>query len=108
MRRGGFFFILGRFSAIIKYIFKGNFMGCACKNKAKQIEKISEGYNTPEEKHGIFYKILKFILQLGFGVLASAIIIVLIVPILLYVFICLMLGKQVNFNLKNFRKKKKN
>ena len=76
-------------------------MGCNCKNK---FEKINEKYGDGEKtvkKDNIFIKIIEFILQMLFGIFCGAIIIVMIVPMLIYIIISMMFGKQVVFRIKN-------
>lgn len=79
-------------------------MGCNCKNK---FEKINEKYGDGEKtvkKDNIFIKIIEFILQMLFGILCGAIIIVMIVPMLLYIIIRMMFGKETTIKMKNITK----
>lgn len=80
-------------------------MGCNCgKNKLNAInEKYGDG-SINETKSNPFIKMLEIIAQLGFGILCGAIIIVMIVPILIYVILCIMFGKQATFKLKKINK----
>ena len=86
-------------------------MGCGCKSEISKFEKYT-GYHSKgesgnnKEKLGIFSKIMKFFLQLFFGIFCGAVIIVMIVPMLLYIIICLMTGRQAHFTIKNLLKKK--
>jgi hypothetical protein len=75
-------------------------MGCNCK---KTVDKINEKYGDGGKdinKINPFLKILHFIMQILFGILCGAIIIVMIVPMLVYVIFCLMFGKQATFRIK--------
>ena len=78
-------------------------MSCNCKNKANAISK-KYGDGEVEKPRTIFSKIIDFILQFAFGILCGAIIIVMIVPMLLYVIICIMFGKQASFRIKDLEK----
>ena len=74
-------------------------MGCACKKKL----------NLPEETDNkkptnLLTRIIEFILQVCFGFVCSFLILVLIIPMLLYIFISLMLGKQASFNVNKLVK----
>jgi len=74
-------------------------MGCNCKKKIDTItEKYSDGEAT-EERQNIFQKIGGKIVQFIFGILFSAIIIVMTVPFLIFVCAGLILGKDININL---------
>lgn len=80
-------------------------MGCNCgKNKIKQInEKYGDG-NDETRKANPLVKIFEFIMQIAFGILCGAIIIVMIVPMLIYIIFCLMFGKEASFRIKNLNK----
>lgn len=84
-------------------------MGCNCKNKYKGFEKLAYGGKSTDEKKKFnwFEKILKVLLQIGFGILSGAVIIIMIVPMLVYIIGCLILGKEAHFNIKNITKKQK-
>ena len=80
-------------------------MGCNCgKNKIKQInEKYGDG-NDETRKANPLVKIFEFIMQIAFGILCGAIIIVMIVPMLIYVILCIMFGRDANFKIKDITK----
>lgn len=80
-------------------------MACNCKKQIDRInEKYGDGDNT-EVKLNPLLRILQFILQIGFGILCGAIIIVMIVPMLIYVIFCMMFGKQPGFRIIDFNKR---
>lgn len=84
-------------------------MGCNCKNGYKSFEKYSDNGSdgdNGQEKLSFPLKILRIIMQMLFGIFCSAVIIVMVAPMLLYVFYCLITGSQAHFKLKNFSKKK--
>lgn len=84
-------------------------MACSCKNKFKQMEKYSDegvSQHNSKEKLNPFKKILQILMQLCFGIFCSVVIIIMIVPMLLYIIICLITGKEAHFELKNYLKKK--
>ena len=79
-------------------------MGCNCK---KTIDNINVKYGDGgkvDRKTNPFVKILQFILQIAFGILCGAIIIVLAIPMLAYIIFCMMFGKQPSFRIKNLNK----
>lgn len=79
-------------------------MGCNCKNKVDAINKNYGNGGEDNDRTNIFAKILQFIAQIAFGILCGAIIIVMIVPMLIYIILCMMFGKQVNFRIKDYSK----
>ncbi len=85
-------------------------MGCNCKNKYKSFEEIADGngdeIDAKKEKLNFPMKILQIFMQLIFGIFCSVVIIIMIVPMLLYIIGCLITGKQAQFKLKKFGKKK--
>lgn len=79
-------------------------MGCNCKNKVDAINKKYGDGGDNKQKTNPLMKILEFIMQIAFGILCGAIIIVMIVPMLIYIIFCLMFGKQANFRIKDVNK----
>lgn len=79
-------------------------MGCNCKNKIDAINKNLGDGGEENKKTNPLMKILEFIMQIGFGILCGAIIIVMIVPMLIYIIFCLMFGKQANIRIKDVNK----
>lgn len=80
-------------------------MACNCKNKINAIDKkYGDGNNNDGEKLNPILRIIQFIAQLCFGVICGAIIIVLIIPILIYIILCMMFGKDANIRLINPKK----
>ena len=80
-------------------------MGCNCKKTYDKMVKYSDGYT--DEKTGVSRTLLKVtnkIAQFFFGILVGGIVIVMIVPIVVFLIGCLIVGKEPNFN---FTKKKK-
>lgn len=78
-------------------------MGCSCKNKANLLDtKYGDGNN--EKNETFLLKILNFILQIAFGILCGAIIIVMGVFVLFYVVGCIIIGRQPSFKIKNIEK----
>ena len=76
-------------------------MACNCKKTVDNINaKYGDGKKV-DKKTNPFMKILQFIMQIAFGILCGAIIIVMIVPMLVYIIICIMFGKQPSFKIKN-------
>ena len=60
-------------------------------------------YNDKQKTNPLM-KILEFIMQIAFGILCGAIIIVMIVPMLIYIIFCIMFGREAKFKLKNLNK----
>lgn len=84
-------------------------MGCACKNKIKNIEKYSDDFSMVKEKPNFLKRIFQAILQMLFGIFVGAIIIVATIPLLIYIIGCIMFGKQatIMLNIKKLFSKKK-
>lgn len=87
-------------------------MACSCAKKAQMLERYDhertgKPYNEKGDRKKLnpFMKILQILMQICFGILCSAVIIIMIVPMLLYIFICLITGRQAHFTIKNFLKK---
>ena len=69
------------------------------------MEKYSDGYTGEKtDVSSTLLKVVNKIAQFFFGILVGGIVIVMIVPIVLYLIGCLMVGKEPKFN---FIKKKK-
>ncbi len=79
-------------------------MGCNCKKKVDAINKKYGDGGNDVEKTNFLFKFLEFISQIALGILCGAIIIVMIVPMLIYVILCMMFGKQATFRIKDFNK----
>ena len=80
-------------------------MGGNCKNKVDAInQKYGDGGKSENTKVNPLLKILEIIMQIGFGIICGAIIIVMIVPMLIYIIFCIMFGKQANFRIKDVNK----
>ena len=80
-------------------------MGCNCgKNKIREInQKYGDG-NDGDKKVSPLAKILDFMMQIVFGILCGAIIIVMVIPMLIYIVFCLMFGKDASFRIRNLDK----
>jgi hypothetical protein len=85
-------------------------MGCACKNDLKKFEKYADGKIELEDNETLLGKIFQMILQFCFGIVAGAVIIIAVIPLLVYIIGCLLIGKQPFvklFNIKKIFSKKK-
>ena len=84
-------------------------MGCNCKNKANHIrEKYGDNNDIEEdEKIGIFSKILRFFLQITFGIFVGVIVIVMLIPMIIWLIICMMFGIEPHLKLYNISKRLK-
>lgn len=87
-------------------------MGCNCKKKYNAMKKYADNKEEIEKEElnqNIINKVATFFLQIIFGVVASCILILIIVPMMIYVSICLILGKEAYIKIINpqrfFRKK---
>lgn len=79
-------------------------MGCNCKNKIEAINKnLGDGGNENKFFNPLL-KIIAFVSRIAFGILCGAIIIVMIVPMLIYVILCIMFGRDANFKIKDITK----
>ena len=80
-------------------------MGCNCKKKIDVInEKYGDGGKDSEKLNPLF-KVIQFIAQIAFGILCGAIIIVMIVPMLIYIILCMMFGREAKFRIIDFNKR---
>ena len=79
-------------------------MGCACKNDLKKFEKYADGKIVLEDNSTWHSKVFQAILQFGFGIVAGAVVIITVVPLLVYVIGCLLIGKQPFVKLINIKK----
>lgn len=80
-------------------------MSCNCNKKAKDFaEKYGDGEIT-EHKLSFPLKIVKFIMQMLFGILVGAILIVMLVPMMLYIMVCIMFGLTPTIRIKDWTKK---
>jgi len=78
-------------------------MRCNCKKKVDKInEKFGDGGKDSENEFFLL-KVLRFIIQMLFGILCGLLIIVMAVPMLLYVIICMMFGKEPTFRIRNLK-----
>ena len=79
-------------------------MGCNCKKTVDKInEKLGDGEEVVEKSNPLSM-IIKFFGQILIALLCGAITIVLIIPMLIYVIVCLMFGKQPHIRIRNFNK----
>jgi hypothetical protein len=82
-------------------------MGCACKNKIKNIEKYAdEGSVSVESKGGFLEKFWEILMRMALGILCGVVIIVVSVPLIIYLIICMMFGKGMHINLNKVRELK--
>lgn len=79
-------------------------MGCACKKDLKKFEKYADGKIILDNNTTWYSKIIQAILQFGFGIIAGAVVIVAVVPLLVYIIGCLLIGKQPFVRLINIKK----
>lgn len=84
-------------------------MPCNCK---KRLEKIEEKYGdnpiVTNKSLNIWLKILKFILQIPFGILVGGIVIVILIPMLAYIIFCMMFGLEAKFRIIDWNKRLNN
>lgn len=74
-------------------------MGCNCKKTYNKLEKYSD--NKINNNKGIINNILNLILQIGFGILIACLFIIIIIPIIVYITICLIIGKEPSIRIKH-------
>lgn len=80
-------------------------MACNCKKKYETLKQYAD--NNPDLEKVVnnpFMKILRFVLQIGFGILCGAVFIVMVIPFLIYVIISMMFGKEINLNITKINK----
>lgn len=81
-------------------------MGCNCKKTHDTYRKLSDDPSDryDDEKTSAFDHIFNVIAQFIFGTVVGAILLVCIVPMLIYIIGCLMLGKEPSFRIVNIKK----
>ena len=86
-------------------------MACNCKKNYDEMEKYADDHVDGidnEGKTNIFLKILEFLYRIPLGILAAALIIIMMVPFLIYTIICVIFGLEPHINIKLPRKFRKN
>lgn len=79
-------------------------MGCACKNDLKKFEKYADGKIELEDNKTWYGRIFQVLLQFCFGIVMGAAIIIVVIPLLIYIIGCLLIGKQPFVKLINIKK----
>jgi hypothetical protein len=80
-------------------------MGCNCKNKVNAInEKYGDGGISDKMEKNLLFRLIAFISKIFFGILCGVIIIGMAIPMLLYVTLCLMFGKEAHFRIRDYSK----
>lgn len=77
-------------------------MGCNCKNKVNP--KYDNGNGNTNGKTSILQSILTAILQFAFGLFATTVFIVAIIPLIVYIIFSLCTGHPMVFRIPNFTK----
>lgn len=78
-------------------------MGCNCRNKKDVFARLADEMDDNKKK-SIFVKILEKILTLLFGIFMGVLFIIMAVPLVIYVLICIIFGKQPTLKIKNLEK----
>lgn len=83
-------------------------MGCNCNKRTldKVMEYAEDNSIIDENKDNWFYRLLGGIGTMLFTILLFVLFILIAVPMVVYVAVCLLFGKQPHFVLKNFLKKR--
>ena len=79
----------------------------ACNCKAKEVVDAAlemSGENAIKAPKNIFAKIASFIMRLALSILVSVVFIILAIPLILYVAVCIILGRQPTVNVGKFQK----
>lgn len=80
-------------------------MSCNCKNKVNAInEKYGDGGISDRMEKNPLFRLIAFISKIFFGILCGVIIIGMAIPMLLYVTLCLMFGKEAHFRIRDYSK----
>ncbi len=83
-------------------------MSCNCgKRKLQQISKKygdDKGVNFMSSKNPVA-KLIQMIMQLIFGLIIGCVMMVLVVPLMIYITISMMFGKEININLSDLIKR---
>lgn len=82
-------------------------MGCNCKRNLEEIDrKYGDNGGIIEKTISPISKIIQVIAQFGFGLICGAIVLVVFIPILIFIIISMMLGKDIKIkNPQNLFKK---
>lgn len=82
-------------------------MGCNCTNKIKNVEKYADGPAVVEkDNEGLLENIWLFLIRIIIGILCGMVIIVGLVPLVIYITVCLMFGKTPTISLSKIRELK--
>ena len=83
-------------------------MGCNCKKNYKKISKVADGIYGGERNiqskmtfTGVLNTIYLAVTQFLFGLVATSILLVFVVPLLVYVIVCILLGKEPSVRIPN-------
>ena len=76
-------------------------MGCNCTNKIKNVKKYADGPAVVELEN-----IWLFLIRIIIGILCGMVIIVGLVPLVIYITVCLMFGKTPTISLSKIRRLK--
>ena len=84
-------------------------MGCNCKKNLKNIEKYSDNYNPTNTISGgltLLEKLINYLLRIVLVIFAIGVFMIISPLLLMYVLVCVILGKTPKLTIKSFKKKK--
>lgn len=84
-------------------------MGCNCKKRYNQLKGISDNKEELEQEEnelnqGIVNSVAGWISQFIFGIITICVFIVVIIPLILYIIVCIILGKEPSVRIRNPKK----
>jgi hypothetical protein len=89
-------------------------MGCNCKKTYDKLKKVADNREEIEEEENeinqnIVNRVASFISQIAFGIIAAFVFIIVVIPLVLYITGCIILGKDPTVKIINpnniFKKK---
>lgn len=89
-------------------------MGCNCKKTYDKFKKVADNRDEIEEEEknidqNVVIKIASFISQMAFGIIAAFVFIIVVIPLVLYITGCIIIGKDPTVKIINpnniFKKK---
>ena len=81
-------------------------MGCNCKKRYNQLKGISDNKEELEQEEnelnqGIINSVAGWVSQFIFGIITICVFIVVIVPLTIYIIVCIILGKEPSDRIRN-------
>lgn len=82
-------------------------MGCNCKKQYDKMKRYADDGTEVVQSISLLSKLSNFVLQFLFGILIVALFIVMVIPLLLYVIVCVLFGLSPSIRILDLRKRLK-